>query len=112
MEENTELNFKTVVFSTVTSGERQEDGTWKAVTTTKESYTLLDDTVVEEKVDAMSIDDELSRAVDTATRSTLSFIIENVYKAGFTGLVEYFAFQRQLEEAKKNDNKTKDIQNT
>lgn len=91
---------KKVVFSTVTSSERLDDGTWKAITVTTERHEMDDGTVKEEKVDAMCIDDDIARAVSTSSRSALSFILENVYKNGFEGLIDYHEFQRSKEENK------------
>ncbi len=94
--------------SSVTVCNLQEDGYWKVVSE------IVDDVLFEgdkdwtsEKVEAMAIDKDCSAAIRTSMNSTLGFILDNVYKNGFPGLVEYRAYERQL-----NASKTESIQNS
>lgn len=91
-----------------TTCDLQEDGYWKVVSE------IIDGVLYEgnedwttEKLEAMAIDKDCSAAIRTSMNSTLGFIIDNVYKNGFTGLVEYREYERQL-----NASKTESIQNS
>lgn len=98
----TDQNVKAVEFITETAASLDDDGTWKAISKTTERAQTLDGEWREEFVESMCIDDSLTKAIETATKAILSFIIENVYSAGFTGLIEYYDF------IKKDSDKTQD----
>jgi hypothetical protein len=80
----------------------QEDGTWKAFNEVKDRVLLEGATEwIEESVNAMAYDDAPEEAVKTAMNSVLAYIVQNVYQKGFRGLVDYRAYERQLEEGRK-----------
>ena len=75
-----------------------EDGYWKVKSETHDRVLYEGDTEwVDEMVDAIGIDRDCQSAIQTAMGSTLNYLTQNVYQNGFNGLVEYRAYQRQLE---------------
>jgi hypothetical protein len=82
----------------------QEDGTWKAYNAIVDKVLYEGDAEwTEEKIDAISFNDDAQLAIQTAMTSSLNFLLENVYQNGFKGLVEYRAYERSLKEDKRLD---------
>jgi hypothetical protein len=79
----------------------EEGGNWKAVNTIHDRVLYEGQTEwIDELVEAMSYDANCQQAIQTAMSSTLNYLIQNVYQNGFNGLVEYRAYQKQLEQRK------------
>lgn len=88
-------------YSSVTKCDLMDDGYWKAYTETKDCVLYEGETEwVIEIVDAMSMDTDPSKAIQTAMNSVLQYIVQNVYQNGFKSLVEYRDYQRALESKK------------
>lgn len=86
-------------YTSVTKSELQDDGYWKAYTETKDAALYEGETEwVVEVVDAMAIDAEPSKAIQTAMNSVLQYIVTNVYQNGFKSLVEYREFERAFKQ--------------
>lgn len=85
-------------FTSHTDATLDEDGFWRAVVTITDKVQLDRAEWIEEKVEALSIDKDFQNAVETAMKSSLGYIVENVYNKGFAGLVEYRIFERRLKE--------------
>lgn len=83
-----------------------EDGYWKAVNDVHDRV-LYEGEIewVDEKVDAMSMDTDPAKAIQTAMSSSLNYIIQNVYQNGFSSLIDYREYQRALEQKKNEANK-------
>jgi hypothetical protein len=89
-------------FTTTTLCEIDSEGYWKSTSTMIDRARYEGDSEwVEEKLDAMSIDSDIQSAIQTSMASCLTYMNENVFKNGFTGLLEYREFQRSLENASK-----------
>lgn len=85
------------------------DGTWKAVNEIHDRVLYRGETEwVDEVINAMSIDTDSQTAIQTAMSSTLNYLVQSVYQNGFKGLVEYRAYQRELDGAKKLWDQEKD----
>jgi len=79
-----------------------EDGNWKAISEIWDKVLYEGETEwIEEKVDAMSIDNNAENAIQTSMGSTLNYLMQNVYNNGFRGLVEYREYERNLLEGRK-----------
>jgi len=103
------------IYKSETSSVLQEDGYWKVVATTKDSAKYEGkEEWVEEVLEAMSIDTDYKKALETVTTSILSYIVDNIHNKGFTGLIEYREFERNFKKrkAEKNGDKAEDIQDT
>lgn len=98
-------------FSSTTVSELDDEGFWKVVATSTDSalYEGAEEWVTEQ-IESMSVDRNHAEAIQTAMSSVLSFLVENVYNKGFTGLVELREYERSLE--KKGEAEAKDIQDS
>jgi hypothetical protein len=75
-----------------------DDGYWKAVNTVHDRVLYEgDETWVDEAIECMSMDTDPTEAIKIAMNSVLQYLIQNVYQNGFSSLVEYRDFQKQLE---------------
>lgn len=99
---NTDVDYVAVEYINTTVAEKTADNTWEVVSTVKERQKLPNGEWVEEQSSAMCIDYDLRNAIEVATKSVLSFIIQEVYKNGYNGLIDYFANKRNEEDKKKN----------
>jgi hypothetical protein len=82
-------------YSSVTKCDLMDDSYWKAYTETKDAVLYEGETEwVMEIVDAMSMDTDPSKAIQTAMNSVLQYIVTNVYQNGFKSLVEFREFER------------------
>jgi hypothetical protein len=88
-------------YTSVTKCDRMDDGFWKAYTETKDAVLYEGETEwVVEIVDAMAMDSNPQKAIETAMNSVFNYIMQNVYQNGFKSLVDYREFQRSLESKK------------
>ena len=72
--------------------------TWKAISEIRDRVLYEGETEwKEEAVEAMSLDTDTQKAIQTAMSSTLNYLVRNVYQNGFVGLVEYRTYQSELE---------------
>ena len=79
----------------------QEDGYWKAVNEVMDKALYEGETEwVVEKLSAMSIDTTPKAAIETAMKSVLQFLLENVYNNGFSDLIAYRDYEREFEAKK------------
>jgi len=84
--------------------ELQEDGYWKVISEINDNvlYEYADGKTewVKEKVDAKALDTDCQKAIQTAMNSTLGYLLDNVYKKGFSGLIELREYERRLNDSK------------
>lgn len=84
-------------FTSVTTGEKDENGNWKIVVTMGESIQYPNGTKREGKVDAMGISTDYDEAHQTALKSCLQQLQDLVYSRGFDSLIEALDYQKGLE---------------
>lgn len=78
-----------------------EDGYWKAFNEVHDRVLYNGESEwIDEKVDAMAMDTDPQKAIQTAMTSTLNYIVQNVYQNGFSGLIDYRIYQKSLEQKK------------
>lgn len=81
--------------------ELEEDGTWKVLSEIGDAVLYDGESEwVSEKVDALVYNKDCQKAIEIAMNSTLGFLLDNVYKGGFKGLVEFREYERRLKEGK------------
>lgn len=98
-------------FNSLTHSTKDEEGYWKVIVTISDKVLYAgSDSWIEEKVEAMSVDKDFHSAVETAMKSSLGYIVENIYQKGFPGLVEFREFERKVKEL--SETSVKNIQNT
>lgn len=78
-----------------------EDGYWKAMTEVHDKILYEGETEwAVEMLNAMAMDTDPQEAIKVAMNSVLQYIIQNVYQNGFSSLVDYRRYQRDLENRK------------
>jgi len=86
-------------FNSLTHSTKDEEGYWRVIVTISDRVLYAgSDSWIEENVEAMSVDKDFHNAVETAMKSSLGYIVENVYQKGFPGLVEFREFERKVKE--------------
>ncbi len=86
-------------FNSLTHSTKDEEGYWRVIVTITDKVLYKgNDSWIEENVEAMSVDKDFHNAVETAMKSSLGYIVENVYNKGFPGLVEFREFERKVKE--------------
>lgn len=100
-------------YISITKCDLMDDGAWKATNTVYDRVLRDGETEwIEEKADAMAMDDKPDEAIKIAMNSVMRYLIENIYQNGFKSLVEYREYKRKFEEGKKasqNDSKAQSI---
>ncbi len=84
-------------FTSVTTGTKDENGTWKLVVTMGESLSYPNGTTREEHIEAMGMSDDYDQAHQTALKSCLQQLQDLVYGRGFDSLVEAMDYERSME---------------
>lgn len=79
-----------------TASVKEQDGFWKVVVTISDRVKYEGEDWIEETVEAMSIDNIFSQAIQTAMASALGVIVDQVYNRGFAGLVESREYDRRV----------------
>lgn len=98
-------------FNSLTHSTRDVEGYWKVIVTISDRVLYAgSDSWIEENIEAMSVDKDFHNAVETAMKSSLGYIVENVYQKGFPGLVEFREFERKVKEL--SETSAQNIQNT
>lgn len=84
----------------------EPDGTtsWKATSEIHDKVLYDGMDWIDEVVEAVVFSPDSQEAIQQAMTITLQYLVDNVYKNGFNGLVEYREYQKRLDDGKIKSN--------